>query len=59
MLDGLGEKQYSSLWLANANKIEKISESLSIPLKAGNFTSIGYLYGLFTEALGYRIDSDE
>lgn len=59
VLDGLWEEEFSSLWCFNKNSHTLISESKTTQFSSLNFTSIGYLYALFTEALWFKMDSDE
>jgi carbamoyltransferase len=61
-LDGQGDGSFSKAFIFNSNEVELIGDSPTRPLNiAGQnaVTSIGELYGNFTEALGLRRLSDE
>ena len=69
-LDGYGDGEYSTLYIFNKNKWKKVSGSLTINFGVGKciktfwnnnwyFTSIGTIYSIFTEVLGFTPNSDE
>ncbi len=57
-LDGWGDGKYSTLWIFEKNKRELISQSTT-KRYGKEIVSIGVMYSLFTETLGFRRNSDE
>ena len=57
-LDGWGDGKYSTLWIFHKKDFRLVSQSNTNILN-GRLTSIGTIYSLFTEVLGFTPNSDE
>jgi carbamoyltransferase len=58
-LDGQGDGHFSKLYLCDGDKIEVIGNSPVTRTASGHIASIGHIYSAFTEALGFRSNSEE